>query len=119
MRAKDRALEAIRANPQKSNRAIADEIGVSKDTVRRAREATGDQSLTDKPRVGQDGKIYPARILRNKRTESLRGVLMELSGVSAQKVADELNARNLRTPSGRKWHATQVIRTRKRLAIGD
>ncbi len=36
MKAKDRALEAIRAIPRKSNRAIADEIGV------RAREATGD-----------------------------------------------------------------------------
>jgi DNA-binding Lrp family transcriptional regulator len=57
MKATDRALAAMRANPRKSNRAIADEIGVSKDTVRRAREATGDQSLIDKPRVGQDGKI--------------------------------------------------------------
>ncbi len=119
MIAKDRALEALRANPRKSNRAIADEIGVSKDTVRRAREATRDQSLIDKSRVGLDGKIYPARILRNKRPESLRGVFAELSGLSAQKVADEFNIRNLLTPSGRKWHATQVIRIRKRFGIRD
>ncbi len=119
MRAKDRALEAIRANPQKSNRAIADEIGVSKDTVRRVRETTGDQSLIDNPRVGLDGKIYPARILRNKCTESLRSVFTALSGLNSVKAADALNARNLRAPSGGKWHAAQVIRTRKRLGIGD
>ena len=32
-----RAAEAIRANPEKSNRAIADETGLSEPTVRRAR----------------------------------------------------------------------------------
>ena len=34
-----RAAEAVRANPGKSDRVIAAELGVSKDTVRRARKA--------------------------------------------------------------------------------
>jgi hypothetical protein len=36
-----RAAEAIKANPSKSDRAIAAEIGVHKNTVARARESTG------------------------------------------------------------------------------
>lgn len=50
-----RAAEAIKASPQKSDRAIADEIGVGKDTVRRAREAAG-ASAPVESRVGLDGK---------------------------------------------------------------
>lgn len=54
MPASVRAVEAIKANPEKSSRAIAEEIGVSRKTVDRARESTG----TDGPveRVGLDGK---------------------------------------------------------------
>ncbi len=106
MKKKDRALKAIRANPQKSNRAIAEEIGVSKGTVRSARQIFA-------------GHFLPSRKKRAESTESLRSVFTELSGLSAQKVADELNARNLRTPSGGEWYATQVIRIRNRLGIGD
>lgn len=50
-----RAKEAIEANPQKSNRAIAEDAGVSYETVRRARTDT-DVSVDDEPRVGLDGK---------------------------------------------------------------
>lgn len=50
-----RATEAIAANPHKSNRAIADEIGVSEPTVRRARTASHD--AVDEPRIGLDGKV--------------------------------------------------------------
>jgi hypothetical protein len=49
---------AIDAKPElarKSDRAIAKEIGVGKDTVRRAREATGAFATVEK-RIGQDGK---------------------------------------------------------------
>jgi hypothetical protein len=54
-----RAVEAIRANPNKSNRAIAAELGVSDMTVKRAREASG--ATFDAPeRIGRDGKSYPA-----------------------------------------------------------
>jgi hypothetical protein len=53
------AAKAIAANPGKSNRAIADEIGVGKDTVRRARESGGAHAPTD--RIGRDGKTYPVK----------------------------------------------------------
>lgn len=55
--AKVRAAEAIAANPQKSNRAIAEELGVDKRTVDTARrELGGDDSPPE--REGRDGKIY-------------------------------------------------------------
>jgi hypothetical protein len=52
-----RAREAVEANPEKSNRAIAEETGISEATVRRARASS------DAPEsvVGKDGKSYPAR----------------------------------------------------------
>ena len=50
------------------------------------------------------------------RAYGLAGVFAELSGLSARKAAEELNARGVPTPSGGKWHATQVIRVRGRLA---
>jgi hypothetical protein len=51
-----RAAEAVKANPEKSSRAIANEIGVDKNTVEKARkELTGDKSPVDKRR-GLDGK---------------------------------------------------------------
>lgn len=53
-----RAAEAIRANPSRSDRAIAADIGVSDRTVNRAR-ATND--APDEDRVGRDGKSYSAR----------------------------------------------------------
>ena len=49
------------------------------------------------------------------RAEGLRSVFEELSGLSARKAAEELNARGIPTSSGSKWHATQVIRVRERL----
>ena len=50
-----KAVEAIKANPQKSNRAIADEAGVSEGTVRTARKATAPDGAVE-PRTGLDGK---------------------------------------------------------------
>jgi hypothetical protein len=54
-----RARKAIEDNPKKSNRAIAEEIGVGKDTVRRARG--GGACAPPKTVVGRDDKQYPAR----------------------------------------------------------
>jgi hypothetical protein len=52
-----RAKAAVAAHPEKSDRAIAEEIGVGKDTVRRARvEATGANAPVDS-RTGKDGKV--------------------------------------------------------------
>jgi hypothetical protein len=50
-----RAAEAIAANPQMSDRAIAQEIGVNQSTVSRARKAT-DASASVDARIGMDGK---------------------------------------------------------------
>jgi hypothetical protein len=50
-----RAAAAVTANPEKSDRAIAAEIGVGKDTVRRAR--TGAHAPVEK-RIGQDGRVW-------------------------------------------------------------
>src|SRR4029077_7963628 len=52
-----RAAEAIKADPNKSARAIAAEIGVSRETVRQAR---GDNRHLSPERTGRDGKSYPA-----------------------------------------------------------
>jgi hypothetical protein len=49
------AANAVAAHPEKSDRAIAAEIGVSDKTVGRARRTTADYSAVD-TRVGLDGK---------------------------------------------------------------
>lgn len=56
MPAGQRAAAAIEANPHKSNRAIAEEIGVSEGTVRSVRKSTA-QDYAVEPRVGMDGKV--------------------------------------------------------------
>ena len=68
----DRALAAIAAHPEKSNRAIAAEIGVAEPTVRRARQqmkVTGEHDAPDDApvvRVGRDGRSYPSRSARQR-----------------------------------------------------
>ena len=52
------------------------------------------------------------------RAEALRPVLKELEGQSANAIARELNAREIKTPTGRPWHAMTVIRVQRRLAGG-
>jgi Recombinase len=51
----------------------------------------------------------------NKRARELRPILTELAGLSANKVAAELNRRGVPTPQGGQWHALTVIRLRQRL----
>jgi hypothetical protein len=55
-----RAREAIEAGPEKSNRAIAAETGISEPTIRRAREAAASDDAPDTV-TGRDGKSYPAK----------------------------------------------------------
>jgi hypothetical protein len=50
------------------------------------------------------------------RAEGLRSMFEKLSGLSARRAAEELNARGVPTTGGGRWHATQVIRDRERLA---
>jgi hypothetical protein len=57
-----RAAEALKANPEKSDRSIAEEIGASPTTVGKAREELSSSGqLEDGPRVGKDGKARQAR----------------------------------------------------------
>lgn len=55
--ARQRARQAVEANPQKSDRAIAADLGVSPDTVGRARKESGVRDQSPE-RVGRDGKVY-------------------------------------------------------------
>ena len=55
-----RAAEAVAANPRKSDRAIAEETGVSDWTVRHARKKSGARDHAPEKRTGKDGKSYPA-----------------------------------------------------------
>jgi hypothetical protein len=55
-----RAAEAIKANPGKSDRAIAADIGISHPTVAKARAELGGNNLPPE-RTGQDGKSYSVR----------------------------------------------------------
>jgi hypothetical protein len=55
-----RAEEAVAANPEKSDRAIAEEIGVSQPTVSRARKRSVDTDVSTEKRTGKDGKKYKA-----------------------------------------------------------
>ena len=50
-----RAAEAIRANPEKSDRALAADLGIGHATVSRARETVSSETV-DSPRIGLDRK---------------------------------------------------------------
>ncbi len=78
-----RAADAIAANPQMSNVAIADEIGVDEKTVRKARPAS-DKSEPDE-RVGRDGKTYTVP----KRTRAADAIAANLQK-SDRAIAEEL-----------------------------
>jgi hypothetical protein len=54
--AASRAADALAKDPDKSDRAIADEIGVSNQTVKRARAKTTVTHVTVRKRKGKDGK---------------------------------------------------------------
>jgi DNA invertase Pin-like site-specific DNA recombinase len=49
------------------------------------------------------------------RAEQLRPIFAELAGLSHRKIALELNARNIATPAGGRWHAVTVKRVQSRL----
>src|SRR4051794_22089390 len=70
MPAKQRAREAIEANPQKSDRAIAVDLGTSPETVHGARRELGANSVAPE-REGRDGKVYrlPVREDRDGKTK--------------------------------------------------
>jgi hypothetical protein len=50
-------------------------------------------------------------------TTSLRPAIAKTAHVSARDAADELNRRDVKTTSGKRWHAMQIIRLRDRLGL--
>ena len=56
-----RAAAAVAANPKKSDRALAAELGVSGQTIGRARKKSGATNVAPERVAGKDGKSYPAR----------------------------------------------------------
>jgi hypothetical protein len=59
-----RAAKAVAANPAKSDRAIADDIGVDHKTVAKARKMAAGEHSPPAKRTGSDGKSYPATVER-------------------------------------------------------
>jgi hypothetical protein len=47
----------------------------------------------------------------------LRPAISETAHLSARAAADELNRRDVKTASGKQWHAMQIIRLRDRLGL--
>jgi hypothetical protein len=64
-----KAMKAIAANPEKSDRAIAADLGISQPTVSKARKA-GDNKLSPAKRIGKDGKRYSAKRSNKKINEN-------------------------------------------------
>jgi hypothetical protein len=60
--AKDRAAAAIAKHPEKSDRAIAAELGIGSNTVRRVRQRTAPDGAVGKKRIGKDGKLPSNRL---------------------------------------------------------
>src|SRR5690242_17274979 len=64
IRAGQRAEKAVMNNPEKSDRALAAEIGVSQPTVLRARRKLADTNVSVEKRIGLDGKQRKAKLSR-------------------------------------------------------
>jgi hypothetical protein len=73
-----RAEDAIKANPEKSNRQIAEETGVGKDTVRRARNSGGAHAPTDeRPTIDNPpkGSLWDDQDDRDEEDQTRKGEL--------------------------------------------
>lgn len=82
-----RAAEAVAANPQKSDRAIAEEIGVGNATVSRVRrEATVSNDTVEK-RVGLDGKARAMPSKLDRAREIVRPIIEGGGGISRTREA--------------------------------
>ena len=67
---------------------------------------------------GLNAKAVQNRDDAKARAEALRPIFVELTGKSSRAIAAELNARNVATPTGGKWHAETVLRVQRRLEAG-
>jgi DNA invertase Pin-like site-specific DNA recombinase len=81
----------------------------------RTREALAEVKKRGKKLGGLNAGGIRNRDEAKERAEQLRPVFAELAGKSARAIAAELNARNIATPAGGKWHAVTVQRVISRL----
>jgi hypothetical protein len=79
VKAGQRATEYVAAHPEKSDSAIAAEIGVSRPTVKRARKAVCTNVQTEK-QPGKDGKLYPTTKSRANKVEALAEAIKAKTG---------------------------------------
>lgn len=93
-----RAADAIAADPGKSNRAIAAELGVDEATVRAARKKSGAEYSAPATVVGKDGKSYPAKgktveplSVRAKLIEDIRAAWPKLPDDDREALVKEVN----------------------------
>ena len=66
--------------------------------------------------LGNQEQADRNRIAAQSRAQELRPLFLEFSGYSARAIADELNARDVPTPTGAAWSAQTVIRVQRRIA---
>jgi DNA invertase Pin-like site-specific DNA recombinase len=82
---------------------------------RRTKDALAAKKAQGVPLGGLNAGGIRSRDEALERAEQLRPVFAELAGLSARKIAAELNARNIATPQGGRWHAVTVKRVLSRL----
>jgi len=86
------AAQALKDNPGMSNRAIADKIGLSEATVRRAQKSTASNDAVEEKRTGKDGrKRRPPKARKHEATrQRIRSVVTAGETVPRKKLAEEL-----------------------------
>lgn len=110
------AAKAVAANPEKSDRAIADEIGVSHATVSRAR-ATVSGETVDEPRIGLDGRTRKQPVRRRESLEEHAARLRFEREVAAEVTPEE--KAGLRAEVRKTINITAVERAWERLKETD
>jgi hypothetical protein len=103
-----RAEEAVKANPEKTDREIAREIGVGNKTVSRARKSVVSNDTTAK-RTGKDGKKYkptklkkpadkPAKSSKQRQTDDKEAMIIALydQGMKSYEIAKQVGLKDSR-----------------------
>ena len=81
----------------------------------RTKEALAALKAQGKKLGGIRPKTVLAQHAAQQRAEALRPVFEELTDLSANAIARELNVRQIETPNGKPWSAVTVIRVQRRL----
>ena len=83
---------------------------------KRTREGLAAAKAKGRKLGGYRAPSAATKVAANRRAEALRPVFAELSALSANEAAVELNARKVPTHTGKPWSRVTVIRVRARLA---